>query len=201
MKTSTLIHYGLALAGVVVHLSTFNTQAFTFSLDEQGGLTGFVNGGGGSVTINPLATDHWQVTVQDARIGAPIGAGLSLAYTEPELVSGYTAYNNIQVLSVSPGTAIFDVLSDEISPYSITLPNGVPFQIQNTSIEPIVLKFTDYADTVPEPSVASLFLGGATLFFLRRVCCHLLVGGHSCLGTLAGRSLGVTPRPCGSAMS
>jgi hypothetical protein len=168
MKTSSVLHYGLALAGIAVHLSTFNTRAFTFSLDEQGGLTGFVNGGGGTVTINLLGPDHWQVTVQDSRIGAPIGAGMSLAYTEPELVGGYTAYNNIQVLSVSPGTAMFDVLSDEISPYATILPNAVPFQIQNTSIEPIVLKFTDYADSIPEPSVASLFLGGAALLFLKR---------------------------------
>jgi hypothetical protein len=168
MKTSSLIHYGLALAGAVVHLSAFNTQAFTFSLDEQGGLTGFVNGGGGLVTIANLGTDHWKVTVQDARIGAPIGAGLSLAYTEPELVGGFTAYNNVQVLSVVPGQATFDVLSDEISPYAVPVQNGFPFQIQSTSIEPIILKFTDYADTVPEPSVASLFLGGAALLFLKR---------------------------------
>ena len=179
MKTSTLLHHGLALASVVVHLSTFHARAFTFSLDEQGGLTGFVNGGGGSVTINLLGPDHWQVTVQDARIGTPIGAGMSLAYTEPELVGGYTAYNNIQVLSVSPGNAIFDVLSDEISPYATILPNAVPFQIQNTSIEPIVLKFTDYADSVPEPSVASLVLGGAALIFLGRVRRHGHLGGHS----------------------
>ncbi len=172
MKTSSVLHYGLALAGVVVHLSTFHARAFTFSLDEQGGLTGFVNGGGGTVTINLLGTDHWKVTVQDTRIGAPIGAGMSLAYTEPELVGGRTAYNNIQVLSVSPGTAIFDVLSDEVSPYAVTLPNGVSFQIQNTSVEPIILKFTDYADSVPEPSVASLLLGGTALFFLKRGRCQ-----------------------------
>jgi hypothetical protein len=99
---------------------------------------------------------------------------MSLAYTEPELVGGYTAYNNIQVLSVSPGTAIFDVLSDEISPYATILPNGVPFQIQNTSVEPIVLKFTDYADSIPEPSVASPFFSGTTLLFLkRRSACRL----------------------------
>jgi hypothetical protein len=156
------------MAGIAVHLSTFHARAFTFSLDEQGGLTGFVNGGGGTVTINLLGTDHWKVIVQDTRIGAPIGAGMSLAYTEPELVAGHTAYNNIQVLSVSPGTAVFDVLSDEISPYATILPNAVPFQIQNTSIEPIVLKFTDYADSIPEPSVTSLFLGGAALLFLKR---------------------------------
>ena len=156
------------MAGAVVHLSTFHARAFTFSLDEQGGLTGFVNGGGGSVTISLLGTDHWQVMVQDARIGAPIGAGLSLAYIEPEPVSGFTAYNNVQVLSVSPGIALFDVLSDEISPYANIVPNGAPIQIQSTSIEPIVLRFTDYADSVPEPSVASLFLGAAALLFLKR---------------------------------
>jgi hypothetical protein len=168
MKTPSLIHYGLALAGVVVHLSTFHTRAFTFSLQEQGGLTGFVNGGGGSVTINPLGTDHWQVIVQDARIGNSNSPSLSLAYPEPELVGGFTAYNNVQVLSVSPGTAIFDVLSDEISPYSTIVPNGATFLIQNTDVQPISLNFIDYADTVPEPSVASLVLSGATLLFLKR---------------------------------
>jgi hypothetical protein len=167
MKTSYLIRYGTALVGAVVHLSICPTHAFTFSLQEQGGLTGFVNSGSGTVTINPLGADHWQVIVQDARIGNPIGAGLSLAYTEPEPVGGFTAYNNIQVLSVTPGTAIFDVLSDEISPYSTIVPNGVTFQIQNTDIQPIGLNFNDFADTVPEPGFATLILGGGALLLLK----------------------------------
>ena len=78
----------------------------------------------------------------------------------------------MQVLSVLPGHATLDVLSEEISPYAVTVQNGFPFQIQNTSVEPIILKFTDYADTVPEPSVANLFLGGALLFLKRERCHH-----------------------------
>jgi hypothetical protein len=167
MKTHYLLRYGMALAGAAVQLSICHTQAFTFSLQEQGGLTGFVNTGSGTVTITPLGTDHWQVTVQDTRIGNPITAGLSLAYIEPEPVGGFTAYNNIQVLSVTPGTAIFDVLSDEISPYANIVPNGATVPIQNTDNQPISLTFTDIADTVPEPGFASLLLGGATLLFLK----------------------------------
>jgi hypothetical protein len=87
---------------------------------------------------------------------------------EPETVAGLTAYNNVQVLSVSPGVATFDVLSDEFSPYSTIVPNGIPNPIQNTDIEMISLKFTDVADSVPEPGSASLVAGGALLLWLRR---------------------------------
>ena len=166
-----MLRCGLALTGAVLQLSALHTRAFTFSLQEQGGLTGLVNGGGGLVTINPLGTDHWQVIVQDTRIGNPISAGLSLAYIEPEPVGGFTAYNNVQVLSVSPGIATFDVVSDEISPYANIVPNGASVQIQGTDIDTISLRFTDFADTIPEPGFASLFLGGTVLLFLKRARC------------------------------
>jgi hypothetical protein len=167
MNIFALIRRTLVLLATVLHLSTLDTQAFIFSLQEQGGLSGSVNGGGGSVVVNPIGVDHWTVTVQDARIGNPITA-VSLAYVEPETVGGYTAYNNVQVLSVVPGTAVFDVLSDEISPYSTIAPNGATFLIQNTDSQPIFLTFTDLADTIPEPSSAGLFFGGALLVWLRR---------------------------------
>src|ERR1051325_6281965 len=166
MHISTLLRRGLVLVGVIAHLSTGNLQAFTFTLQEQGGLTGFVNGGGGSVLITPIGTDHWQVIVQDARIGNPINPTFSLAFIEPEPVGGFTAYNNIQVLSVVPGTATFDVLSDEISPYSSVFPNAATALIQNTDVEGIFLKFVDTADSVPEPGSASLLVAGTVLIWL-----------------------------------
>jgi hypothetical protein len=169
MTNSSLIRCGLALVAANLCLSTFNTQAFTFSLQEQGGLTGSVGpGGGGSVTISPLGVDHWQVTLTDSRIGNSNSPTFSLAYTEPELVGGRTAYNNVQVLTVSPGIATFDVLSDEVSPYATVVPNGATVPIQSTDLQPISLVFTDIADTVPEPGFASLFLGGAVLVLLNR---------------------------------
>jgi hypothetical protein len=156
------------LASAAFCLAFFDARAFTFSLHEQGGLTGFVNGGGGTVTISPFAPDHWQVTLQDPRIGNSNAAPLSLAYIEPETVGGQTAYNNIQVLSVVPGTAVFDVLSDEISPYAMIVADGAVIPIQATDIETINLRFTDVADVIPEPASATLLLGGGALLWLRR---------------------------------
>jgi hypothetical protein len=114
-----------------------------------------------------LGTDHWQVTVQDPGIGNPISAGMSLAYIEPETVGGNTAYNNIQVLSVVPGTATFDVLSDEISPYATILPDSTVAPIQATDNQTLYLRFTDVADLVPEPGSAGLLLCGAALLLCR----------------------------------
>jgi hypothetical protein len=168
MKSPTLSNHLLLLSWAVLCCARVNSSAFTFSLHEQGGLTGFVNGGGGTVTVNPLGTDHWQVFVQDSRIGNSNAVPLSLAYIEPELVGAYTAYNNIQVLSVVPGTAVFDVLSDEISPYSTIMPDGGVAPIQPTDNETIYLRFTDTADMIPEPSSISLLLGGSALLLFRR---------------------------------
>ena len=55
---------------------------------------------------------------------------------------GLTAYNNVQVLSVAPGTATFDVLSDEFSPYATIIPNNTTAPIQNTSLQMINCNLT-----------------------------------------------------------
>ena len=166
MKIPFLSHRTSALASVVL-CCALPASALTVSLQEQGSLTGFVVGGGGTVSVSPLGTDHWQVTVQDAAIGNPTGPGMNLAYTELETVRGLTAYNNILVLSVVPGTATFDVISDEPSPYAIVLPDSAVFPIQTTDIQTVNLQFTDVADSVPEPSSAGLLFGGALLLFWR----------------------------------
>jgi hypothetical protein len=145
-----------------------SAPALTLSLQEQGALTGFVVGGGGAVTITPTATDHWQVTLQDPRIGNAINPNFNLAFVEPETVAGMTAYNNVQLLNLVPGVAVFDVLSDEFSPYSTIVPNGNSAPIQNTDIDLISIKFTDFADSVPEPGTVSLLLCGALLLLARR---------------------------------
>ena len=168
MNTSTFLRRALVLAAATLYVSSFETHAITLFLQEQGPLTGFLNGGTGSVLINQTAMDHWIVTIQDSRIGTPINPSFSLAFVEPETVSGFTAYNNVQVLSVAPGMATFDVLSDEFSPYSTTVQNGNTAMIQNTSIEPIFMNFTDFADSVPEPSSAVLLVGGSLLIWLKR---------------------------------
>jgi hypothetical protein len=169
MNISTLLRSGLVSAAAVLHLSTFDSQAFTISLQEQGGLTGVVSGGGGSVIINPMAMDHWKVTVLDPRIGNPLNPSFNLAFVEPETVANLTAYNNVQVLSVSPGTLVFDVLSDEFSPYMNIAPNGSTSPFQNTDIDMVSLKFMDFADSVPEPGSASVFLIGGVLALLKRL--------------------------------
>jgi hypothetical protein len=148
---------------IALFLVTFRANAITIFLQEQGGLTGSLNGGSGTITINQVATDHWHVIVQDPRIGNPINPGFSLAFTEPETVFGLTAYNNVQMLSVTPGVAHFDVLSDEFSPYSTILPNGAVSPFQNTDVEMISMKFTDFADSVPEPGTGILSLMGVLL--------------------------------------
>ena len=147
---------------------SLNTHAFTLTLQEQGGLTGAINGGGGPVIINPMGVDHWNVIVQDPRIGNAVGPASSLAFTEPETVFGLTAYNNILVLNVAPGLLSFDVLSDEFSPYAIIMPNATPAPLQNPDVEMITLRFVDFADAVPEPSVLSLLLGGGLWLRCRR---------------------------------
>src|SRR5262245_21318238 len=107
MKISSFIQLGIFCLGAP--LSTFHSAAFTLSLTEQGTLSGSIVGGGGVVTIIPIATDHWTVSIQDPRIGNPAGPPFALAFTEPETVNNLTAYNNIQVLSLSPGNAVLDV--------------------------------------------------------------------------------------------
>ena len=156
------------MVAAAFQLCTWNTQAFTISLQEQGALTGSIVGGGGSVIITPLATDHWSVTVQDPRIGNPISPPFNLAFVEPETVSGLTAYNNLQVLSTSPGTINFDVLSDEFSPYSTTVQNGGTAPFQNTDIQMVSVMFTDFADSVPEPGSFGLLAVGSVLILLKR---------------------------------
>jgi hypothetical protein len=156
------------LISLLLLCSGITTPALTLSLQEQGGLSGLVVGGGGTVTITTLATDHWQVTLQDPRIGNPTSPSFNLAFIEPETVAGMTAYNNIQLLNIVPGTAVFDVLSDEFSPYSTIVPNGNAAPIQNTDVDLLSIKFTDFADTVPEPGSYSLLLGGAVLVSVRR---------------------------------
>jgi hypothetical protein len=168
MKTPSFILRAFLVLGILAQITTTETHAITIFLQEQGPLTGFLNGGTGSVIINQTATDHWNVIVQDPRIGHPINPNFSLAFTEPETVSGMTAYNNVQVLSVAPGIATFDVLSDEFSPYSTIVANGGTSFIQNTDVEMISMKFTDFADTVPEPTCGALLLSGVGLFFLKR---------------------------------
>ena len=164
----SFIRRRLLVVGVVLHLCAFTAHAFTISLHEQGGLTGFIMGGGNPLLITQTAVDHWSVTVQDPRIGNPINPTFNLAFVEPETVSGFTAYNNVQMLSVSPGTATFDVLSDEFSPYSTIVPNGGTNPFQNTDIQMISMTFMDLGDSVPEPASANLLLGGALLILFRR---------------------------------
>ena len=79
-----------------------------------------------------------------------------------------TAYNNLQVFSISPGNLNFDVLSDEFSPYSTIVPNGNTAPFQNTDMGPIFLTFNDIADTVPEPGAVSLLLAGGVLLLFKR---------------------------------
>jgi len=158
----------MAFLGAVICLVAVNSHAFTVSLLEQGNLTGFVVGGGGTVTINPIAADHWSVTVTDPRIGNAVGLPFNLAFTEPETVFGLTAYNNLQVFSMSPGVLTFDVLSDEFSPYSTVVPNMATAPFQNTDIDLVSIKFTDIADSAPEPGTATLFLAGVAVILLKR---------------------------------
>ena len=134
MKISFLLRRASLLAAALLHFCTMHSQGFTISLQEQGALTGSIVGGGGSVTINQIGVDYWKVIVQDARIGNPTSPPSNLAFTEPETVSGMTAYNNLQVLSVSPGTLTFDVLSDEFSPYSTIVGNGATAPFQGTDM-------------------------------------------------------------------
>src|SRR5215467_8900987 len=99
MKISSAAQLGFLF--LVMGLATFHAGAFTLSLTEQGSLSGSIVGGGGVVTTTPIATDHWTVTIQDPRIGNPAGPLFALAFTEPETVNNLTAYNNIQLLSLS----------------------------------------------------------------------------------------------------
>ena len=168
MNTANPCYRASLLIGTVLQLATLDSQAITFALQEQGGLTGFVIGGGGSVVITPTGTDHWIVSVTDARIGNATAPTLNLAFIEPELVSGMTAYNNVQVLSVNPGIAVFDVISDEFSPYSMILANNTTSLIQGTDIEPISIRFNDIADNIPEPGIASLLGAGVVMLLFSR---------------------------------
>ena len=165
MKNSSFIQLGLLSLAV---LATFRSGAFTLSLTEQGTLSGFIVGGGGVVTITPIGTDHWTVSIQDPRIGNPAGPPFALAFTEPETVNNLTAYNNIQLLSLSPGNALLDVLSDEFSPYANIFPNNATALVQSTDVEPFALKFNDIADSAPEPSSVTLLLGAGVLAYLKR---------------------------------
>ena len=153
---------------ILADFSAMHCSAFTLALQEQGALTGGIVGGGGSVLITPIATDHWQVTIQDPRIGNPAGPPLSLAFTEPETVNNLTAYNNIQLLSLSSGQAVLDVLSDEFSPYANIFPNASTALVENTDVEPFSLKFTDVADSAPEPNCGVLFLGAGIIAWMKR---------------------------------
>jgi hypothetical protein len=167
MNLTTSLRYGLVSVVLVLCLSALDGWAFTISLQEQGALTS-VGGGAGSLTISSIGTDHWSVAVTNASIGGPIGPGFNLAFVEPEQVSGMTAYNNVQVTLATSGVLIFDVLSDEFSPYATIVPNGGTAPLQNTSSGMISLQFTDFADSVPEPGIASFGLAGAVALLLIR---------------------------------
>jgi len=166
MKISSFIQLGILSLGAT--LTSFQSAAFTLSLTEQGTLSGFIVGGGGVVTITPIGTDHWTVSIQDPRIGNHAGPPFALVFTEPETVNNLTAYNNIQLLSLSPGSAVLDVLSDEFSPYANIFPNNGTALVQSTDVEPFALKFNDIADSAPEPSSVTLLLGAGVLAYLKR---------------------------------
>src|SRR5258706_1274105 len=87
----SLLNISLIIAAVL-QLCTLNSPAFTISLQEQGSLTGSIVGGGGSVIINPIASDHWSVTVQDMRIGNPTNPPSNLAFIEPTTLIAMTAF-------------------------------------------------------------------------------------------------------------
>lgn len=160
MKPHSPLHLGMLITALSSLLLVPQLHAFTFTLEERGGLTGYVVGGGGSVSIASIGPDHWQVTVTDASIGNQVGIPARMAFMEPELVAGLTAYNNIQLLSLNPGQAVFDVLSDEFSPYAIVIPNGASFPAVATDIQGINLRFIDHSDhNVPEGGTTALLLG------------------------------------------
>jgi len=165
MKTFSLIQLGIIS---FCALASFNSEAFTLSLTEQGTLSGSIVGGGGLVTITPIATDHWTVTIQDPRIGNPAGPPFALAFIEPETVNNLTAYNNIQLLSLSPGSAVLDVLSDEFSPYANIFPNNATALVQSTDVEPFALKFNDFADSAPEPGSFTFLLAAGVVALSKR---------------------------------
>src|ERR1043166_6277417 len=152
MQISSLLRRESLLVAAAFQLCTWNTQAFTISLQEQGALTGSIVGGGGAVIITPLGTDHWSVNVQDPRIVT--------ALSPP--------FNNLQVLLTSPEPITFDVLSDEFSPYSTTVQNGGTAPFQNTDIQMVSVMFTDFADSVPEPGSFGLLAVGSVLILLKR---------------------------------
>jgi len=169
MKPHSMLRLGLAFTVLSSPLFAPLTHAFTFTLEERGGLTGSVVGGGGSVTIASIGPDHWQVTVADLRIGNQVGIPARMAFQEPELVSGLTAYNNVQLLSLTPGQAVFDVLSDEFSPYAVVIPNGASFPAVATDIQGISLRFIDHSDhDLPETGATALLLGAACLVLGQR---------------------------------
>lgn len=164
MKSHSTLHQGLVIAALSFSLLAPQSHAFTFTLEERGALTGYVVGGGGTVTIASIGSDHWRVTVNDASIGNLVGIPARMAFVEPELVSGLTAYNNVQLLSLIPGQAVFDVLSDEFSPYAVVIPNGASFPAAATDIQGISLRFIDHSDhDLPETGTTALLLGAACL--------------------------------------
>ena len=93
MNTPNLCRRACLLIGTVLQAASLDCHAFTLALQEQGGLTGIIVAGGGSVVITPTGPDHWTVSVMDPRIGNPTSPTVNLAFIEPELVSGMTAYN------------------------------------------------------------------------------------------------------------
>jgi hypothetical protein len=164
-QLSSFIYVAIALVTIV---PASRVAAFTVAFQEQGGLNGLIVGGGGSLSISNIGPDHWQITLQDSRIGNPTGPSARLAFIEPETVSGFTAYNNIQMLSLVPGVATFDILSDEFSPYATIVPNAGTAIFQPTDMDNIFLKFTDFADSVPEPGAVGIISIGLSLLWLKR---------------------------------
>jgi len=168
MKTSSLARIPFTAVCIMINLFVLQCSGFTLALQEQGALTGGIIGGGGPVIITPIATDHWQVTIQDPRIGNPAGPPFALAFIEPETVNNLTAYNNVQLLSLSPGQAVLDVLSDEFSPYANIVPNGATALVENTDVQPFSLQFTDFADSAPEPNCGMLFVAAGLVAWWKR---------------------------------
>jgi hypothetical protein len=72
------------------------------------------------------------------------------------------------MLSLVPGVATFDILSDEFSPYATIIPNAGTALFQPTDIDNIFLKFTDFADSVPEPGAVAIISIGLSLLWLKR---------------------------------
>jgi len=98
----------------------------------------------------------------------PLNPCLVSAVSQAIEVNNLTAYNNIQLLSLSPGSAVLDVLSDEFSPYANIFPNNATALVQSTDVEPFALKFNDFADSAPEPGSFTFLLAAGVVALSKR---------------------------------